>query len=491
MRIARGLFQPRWYDISTYSTILHISESVSDNRTTKIGIFEAPWPVHRKGSNAGRDGHSVMRERYEVALTPTTTPSSMVRIDKGNCKDRHDYDDRREFGCSVETGHGGLLRTGGDDDGLLYEREQLISLSPSLVVTIDEPLSTSSQSSSRTSTISPLSTSILSFSTSSLSSSSSSSSTHVFTPTGYQTIVPIYPPFSFSSSSSSSSSTPFNTTNRSSLGTKFGLGLGIPFLVLLTLLLTLLVHRRQARLAKLSSSHYYHHHHHHHHQHHQHRPRLPEMTTTAAAATADTRLYPAPSSRFSTAGSVFVTPAPGIITTPTPTPTQLFGPVSPSSLPPEVPKRNSARLFFAGPLNSHPPPSAAAAARPASSIYDEDDNSHAVRESMVERLGGNGVANVLSQYLDTNPSYLNGPWDPGQVEDVPALPLPLKTTARARLEEQTRQHLAVDVDNSPGGIEEVSPLSSSGSGPYIPARISGMSGMSPVSPGRTRSRRTT
>lgn len=426
-----------------------------------------------------------MRERHEVALAPTTTPSSMVRIDKGNCKDRHDYDDRREFGCSVETGHGGLLRTGGDDDGLLYEREQLISLSPSLVVTIDKPLSTSSRSSIGTSTTSPLSTSTLGSSTSSTSSSSSfSSSTHVFDPTGYQTIVPTYPPFSFSSSSSSSSSAPSNTTNRSSLGTKLGLGLGIPFLVLLTLLLTILLHRRQARLAKISSSHYYHHHHR-----HQQRPRLPEMTTTAA----DTRLHPAPSSRFSTAGSVFVTPAPGIITTPTPTPTQLFGPVSPSSLPPEVPKRNSARLFFAGPLNSHPPPppSAAAAARPASSIYDEDDNSHAVRESMVARLGGNGVANVLSQYLDTNPSYLNGPWDPGQVEDVPALPLPLKTTARARLEEQTRQHLAVDVDNSPGGIEEVSPLSSSGSGPYIPARISGMSGMSPVSPGRTRSRRTT
>lgn len=106
-------------------------------------------------------------------------------------------------------------------------------------------------------------------------------------------------------------------------------------------------------------------------------------------------------------------------------------------------------------------------------------------------LGGNGVGNVLSQYLDTNPAYLNGPWDLGQVEDVPALPLPLKTTPRARQGEQTRQYLAVNVDHSPGGIEEVSPLSSSGSGPYIPARISGMSGLSHVSPGRTQSRRRT
>lgn len=112
--------------------------------------------------------------------------------------------------------------------------------------------------------------------------------------------------------------------------------------------------------------------------------------------------------------------------------------------------------------------------------------------------GGNGVGNVLSQYFDTHsPSYHNESWDPAgeqvAVENIvhPALPLSPKPVAWAREEQELRQYLSVNVDHSPGGIEEVSPLSSSGSGPYLPARISGMSGMSPVSPGRTRSRRTT
>lgn len=421
-----------------------------------------------------------MRERHEVTLASTTTADSTMRIEKRSCEDNQIYNEGLDFGCAMETGHGGLLRMRDDGiDGLLDERDRLISLMPSLVVTVGGPLSTTSRSST-TSTISPLSTRVSSSSTSS-SPSSFSSSTHTFTPTGYQTIVPTYPPFSFSSSSPSSSSTS-TKMNWSSLGTKLGLGLGIPILVLLTLLFTLLLHRRQARLAKLSSSRYYHHHHH-----HQRTPTFPEMTHVAA----DTRLHPAPSSRFSTAGDLAVTPAPGILTTSTPTTTtrtQLYytQPPSPSPPPPAVPKRNSARLLFAGPLNSHPPPPPAA--RPASSIYDEND-SRDVRESAVA-LGGNGVGNVLSQYLDTGSMYVNEAWDPSQVLDVPALPPPLKTAASARQEEQTRQYLSVNVNHSPGGIEEVSPLSSSGSGPYIPARISGMSGMSPVSPGRTRSRRT-
>lgn len=418
-----------------------------------------------------------MRERHEVALGPTTAAHSMIRIGKHNCGDQHDIDGGRECNYVADIGHDeGLLRIRDDDAEPLNERKQLISISPTLVVTVEGSLPTNTQS-SRTSTISPLSTRSFSSSTSSSSSSSSfSSSTHKFTPTGYQTIVPTYPPFSFSTTSSSSSSTPSNTTNWSSIGTKLGLGLGIPILVLLVLLLTILLHRRQARRAKKSSSHYYHC--------HQHTPIYPEMATAA-----DTRLHPAPSSRFSTAGSMVVAPAPGITNTPKMTQLYSLQPPSPSP-PPAVPKRNSARLLFAGPLNSHPPPMSPPSIRPASSIYDEADNWPVLSESMVA-LGGNGVGNVLSQYLDTNSAYLNGPWDPGQVEDVPALPLPLKTTPRARQEEQTRQYLSVNVDHSPGGIEEVSPLSSSGSGPYIPARISGMSGMSPVSPGRTQSRRRT
>lgn len=374
---------------------------------------------------------------------------------------------------------------------MVDRREQVISLTPSLVLTIEDPVSTSSLS-SRVSTTSKLPTTESSNSRTSFSSTASPTSTTIvtvtipsthtfsprtsyltrtFTPTGYQSIVPTYPPLT-----SSSSSTSF-TTNGSSVGLKLGLGLGIPFLVLLILLLTIVLHRRQVRLAK--------------HYHHQ-NSSSPEMATTISTTEpAFPRLHPAPSSRFSTAGDVVVTPAPGMHGTPTPppppgmrsTPVQLYFPPPPSPPPPVVPRRSSARLRPAGPLTSHPP------IRPASSIYDGGENA-IVRESFVG-LGGNGVGNVLAEYLDLNPQHLeDGPRDSDQVH-VPALVLPPTPVARSTQQDPRRQYLSVDVDYSPGGIEEVSPLSTSSSGPHIPARISVMSALSPSSLVRSLSRRRT
>ncbi|KAJ4393923.1 hypothetical protein N0V93_003140 [Gnomoniopsis smithogilvyi] len=433
-----------------------------------------------------------MRERHEVKAPSTIVSGTQGRSGNCNCEEEQDDDDNINAGrwaCDcVRSGDGLLLMR----DGGMAEREEVISLAPSLVITIEDPISTSSLS--REATTSTLSTRYSSSGTSSSSAESpptstqsiastsgasattiltitlqtthslsprTSSFTRTFTPTGYQSIVPTYPPLTSSSTS---------TTNQSSLGTRLSLGLGIPIAVLLILLLTIVLHRRQVRLAKDRR--------HHHHRHRN--PTSPEMATISTIEPTYPHLHPVPSSRFSTAGDVVVTPAPGI-STPTPglsAPMQLYFPPPPSPPPPAVPRRSSARLL-AGPLTSHPP------ARPPSSIYDGDD---ATRESAVA-LGGNGVGNVLADYLmDPNPQHVDGPWNSDQVH-VPALLLPPKPVARNRPQDQRRQYLSVDTDHSPGGIEEVSPLSSSSSGPQYPARSSVMSGLSPSSPVRTHSRR--
>lgn len=440
--------------------------------------------------------YSAMRKRHRVVEGASTTASGIVDVELHRaCSSCENDSGGHGPECSCSRSEDGILRR----DSVREER-QAVQRTPSFVVlTIGHPASTRTRrwTTSTAPTSSPRSFSSITSSASSqpsthtlsprsfFSSSSSSSTTHSFTPTGIQAVVPTYPP---STTSSSNTST---TTNWSAIGTKLGLCLGIPLLVLLTLLLVALLHRRQARRAKE----------------HRRRHHPPEMATTPAA-TDNTpaayssyyypRLHPVPSSRLSTAGDIVVTPAPGLTittttTTTTPTPAQqLYFPPptpTPTSPPPAVPRRSSARLH-GGPLNSHPPPPPPAIIRPASSIY---DGSNVRMKSMISSVGSGGgggrstgVGTVLSEYLDFHPQHLDGPWDPGQEEEASAVPRPLEPVGQR---ERRRQYLSVDVEHSPGGVDEVSPLSSSSSGPYMPARISAMSGLSPSSPVRTRSRR--
>lgn len=460
--------------VSTLPTSIHLSGKVN-SRALRLFYL---WLGHSQGANGTRRRHYSAMRKHQQVVEWALSAASGINVD-GHCSCEDIGYQRRVCDCPRDEASLVVMRkavaVGGEG--------QITSLAPSLVAMVENPSATSSRSRSSTASTPPMrttssrssssatgfpvtvrnverapqaaATTILTITTA--SASPLSPATYTFTPTGIQSVVPTYPPFSASSSSTS-------TTNWSSLGTKLGLGLGIPILVLLTLLLTMALHRRQARLAKQ---------HHHHHQ----KSPSPEMATTSPIDPAYPRLHPAPSSRFSTAGDVVVSPAPGITT-----PAQLyFPPPSPPQLPPPppppaVPRRSSARLL-AGPLDSHPP------VRPASSIYEGEAG---IREGI--GLSGNGVADVLAEYLDFNPQHLDGPWDPGQ-DIVPPAPLPPEPVAGIAQPGQIRQYLSVDVEHSPGGIDEVSPLSSSSSGPYMPARISAMSGLGPSGPMRTRSRR--
>lgn len=149
-------------------------------------------------------------------------------------------------------------------------------------------------------------------------------------------------------------------------------------------------------------------------------------------------------------------------------------------------------LAPAGPLSSHPlgPPQLPPVARVASRSREQDRRrGHDLDELEGEEdEEGGDLAMLYAAYFDDHQRqrhrnqqhrhqspYGDGLWDPGQQEHG-GLSVPPAVRVH------WRQNLSVNVDNSPGGIDEVSPLSSSGSARFTPGRISDVSGLGGLSP---------
>lgn len=307
--------------------------------------------------------------------------------------------------------------------------------------------------------------------------------------TGIQTIVPTYPPTTSSSSSSSSAS-------KSSLATKLGLGLGIPLLVALVLALTACLHARQRRRRrrKLARS----------------APPFdfdaPEVTPISVADFAHIRhrrvQHPQMEqvARQDQRGS------------------QTWRWSGHSSLePPLVPRRSSARLSSSrrrrgealpGPLRSNPigrpsfvegiPEERRVRWREEDDYY--EDGPHFLHDAEdLDSVYASYSDLEIDPYLqrsssdsrlddDEDPSWRSRPdhgLAPGSLRVPPAAHVRVASTRRLghQLQTQQPQHLMVDVRNAGTGVlDEVSPLSSSGSMRYVPGRISDVSGVGGLSP---------
>lgn len=315
---------------------------------------------------------------------------------------------------------------------------------------------------------------------SSTSSSSSTTSTqrHADTLTGIQTVVPTYPPFTSSSSSSSSSSSQY----RNSLATKLGLGLGIPLLILLVILLVACLHLHQRRRQK--------------HRLFTQTPPFdfdaPEMVPVSVADFAYLRESSGGAATTTAAGigECRARRSSSIYSQPEHRETALAAPA------PIVPRRSSARLQgggrsgssggggggvpHLGPLSSHP-----LQVPLVQRVAWDQGSGGSGRGGGVGGQGSPDLGALYASYFD-GPQQSHGPWDPEQAQvpptRVPMVQVDRQSEQTGQRQGQRWQYLSVDVNSSAGGIDEVSPLSSSGSAPYVPRRISAVSAVDKLSP---------
>lgn len=330
--------------------------------------------------------------------------------------------------------------------------------------------------------------------------------------TGIETVVPTYPP------STTNTNTPSSHLRLpTSQTTKLGLGLGTPFLVLLVLALVACLHRHQRRRRRrraLALA--------------QHAAPpfdfdAPEMVPVSVADFAHLRLrqrpqpQPQPRRRYTGDNERRSLP-PSPLTQRSnswyrnmwqQSATYDFAPATAAPL---VPRRSSARLLssnsrrrrldhhhhqqhhnhnhqksshdlvHSGLLGSHPPQ--VPPLPRVSWSQGRDSRRHDGGRGYAEELGA-----LYSSYFDDDhhqdASYDDhGPWSPGLQDDRGNHTVLVPPAVRMRGSHQQR-YLSLDVNNrGPGGIDEVSPLSSSGSpsAHCAPGRISAMSGLDGLSP---------